>query len=70
MPQPKKRHSKSRQGKRRFSNYQTKLPTLGRCPECGAATLPHNACTVCGKYKGRQVIKIKEKGKKKNKGKE
>jgi len=60
MPQPKKRHSNSRQGKRRASNYTLTAPQISRCPECGAATLPHHACAACGKYKGHQAIKIKE----------
>ncbi|MFH1826059.1 MAG: 50S ribosomal protein L32 [bacterium] len=64
MPQPKKRHSNSRQGKRRFSNYRGSLPATSRCPACGALTLPHTACQSCGQYKGKQVKKIKSKDKK------
>ncbi|HVN66817.1 MAG TPA: 50S ribosomal protein L32 [Candidatus Sulfotelmatobacter sp.] len=61
MPVPKKRHSNIRQGKRRFSNYRLKAVALGKCPQCGAAVLPHHACPACGTYQGRQVIKLKEK---------
>lgn len=67
MPVPKKRHSNVRQGKRRFSNYRLSANKLGRCPECGAAIMPHHACQSCGKYNGRQVLKIKVKTKKKGK---
>jgi large subunit ribosomal protein L32 len=64
---PKKRHSNSRQGKRRFSNYRLSAVALGKCPQCGAPALPHRACPSCGTYKGRQVIKMKEKKGKKEK---
>jgi len=65
MPVPKKRHSNVRQGKRRFSNYRLTATQISSCPECGAPILPHHACSACGKYQGRSVIKIKvKKGKK------
>ena len=63
MPVPKKRHSNIRQGKRRFSNYRLKETSLSKCPSCGAPNLPHQACPACGQFKGRQVIKLKEKKK-------
>jgi len=45
------------------------LPKAGlkKCPKCGQAVMPHLTCTVCGTYKGRQVIKLKTKAKKKTK---
>lgn len=66
MPVPKKRHSNVRQGKRRFSSYRLPPISLGKCPQCGSPILPYNACPKCGTYKGRAVLKIKEK---KQKGK-
>ncbi|MFA5113199.1 MAG: 50S ribosomal protein L32 [Candidatus Margulisiibacteriota bacterium] len=70
MPVPKKRHSNIRQGKRRFSNYRLKSTNIGKCPQCGAPALPHQVCMNCGTYKGKQVIKLKEKkGEKKGKQK-
>ena len=63
MPVPKKRHSRSRQGKRR-ANWKLDFLNLGKCPECGAPVLPHHACPSCGSYHGRTVLKIKEKQKK------
>jgi large subunit ribosomal protein L32 len=70
MPVPKKRHSNIRQGKRRFSNYRLKATNISKCPQCGAPSLPHLACSNCGTYKGKQVIKLKEKkGEKKGKKK-
>ena len=67
MPMPKKRHSNSRQGKRRFSNYKLAPVNLSKCPSCGAAIMPHHACPACGTYKGKTVLKIKEKKGKKEK---
>ncbi|MFA4857766.1 MAG: 50S ribosomal protein L32 [Candidatus Margulisiibacteriota bacterium] len=58
MPQPKKKHSNSRQWQRRANwKLTAKKPTL--CPQCGAPTLPHFACPNCGTYRGREVIKPK-----------
>ncbi|MGN0892248.1 MAG: 50S ribosomal protein L32 [Oligosphaeraceae bacterium] len=31
------------------------------CTNCGAACLPHRACTNCGFYNGKQVLQVKEK---------
>ena len=64
MPQPKKRHSTSRQNKRR-ANWKLLAKKIGRCPQCGAASIPHHACPTCGSYKGRTAIKIKTKKKEK-----
>ena len=58
MPQPKKRHSNRRQGKRRFSNYKLKATALGTCPQCSAPILPHHACPTCGTYKGIGIVEI------------
>ncbi|MBI5701256.1 50S ribosomal protein L32 [Candidatus Saganbacteria bacterium] len=67
MPVPKKRHSRSRQGKRRAESFRAHLPGVGACPSCGAPKRPHYACAACGTYKGRAVIRVKQK---KNKAKE
>ncbi|MGB9835308.1 MAG: 50S ribosomal protein L32 [Candidatus Saccharicenans sp.] len=55
MPNPKRRHSHSRKGKRRAHDHLT-LPSFSLCPNCGSPKLPHRACPECGYYKGRQVI--------------
>lgn len=54
MAVPKKRTSRSRKGMRR-SHDHVAVPNVVYC-ECGEPTLPHRACSVCGNYKGRQVI--------------
>lgn len=66
MPVPKKKHSRSRQGKRR-ANWRVAAITLSVCPECHAPTLPHHACPSCGTYRGRVVIAKEEPGEKKKK---
>jgi large subunit ribosomal protein L32 len=59
MPNPKRKHSKSRTGKRRAHDYLT--PVLsGNCPHCGEPRLPHRVCPKCGFYRGRVVIAKKE----------
>jgi len=56
--EPKKRHSRQRQGKRRASiNFEFAQSVV--CPNCSALHLPHHVCENCGFYKGQQVIKTK-----------
>lgn len=66
MSVPKKRRTKSSVGKRRSHQALKKLK-LNDCPKCKQAILPHTACSFCGYYKGREVIKIKTKKKKEKK---
>lgn len=67
MPQePKKRHSRQRQGKRRASIHLTLARTV-TCLNCGADILTHQICPACGFYKGKQVVKKKDKNKDKDK---
>lgn len=61
MPQePKKRHSRARQGKRRASIRLVATHGI-TCPNCGANTLPHTVCKQCGFYKGLSVVHKAEK---------
>ena len=56
MPQePKKRHSRARQGKRRAS-IRLSIPQALTCPNCGSLVIPHTVCRNCGYYKGKSVI--------------
>ena len=59
MANPKRRHSKSRRGKRRGHDALT-APGTSVCPECGSITLPHRVCPECGYYKGRQVQEVED----------
>ncbi len=55
MPNPKRRHSKSRSRKRRTHDAleQTNLAT---CSNCGSKKLSHRVCPSCGYYNGKQII--------------
>ena len=66
MALQKRRHSSSRQGKRR-GEQKIHVPSISVCPNCKAPKLPHRVCGVCGFYKGKQVMQIKEKKKKEKK---
>ena len=55
MPNPKRRHSRSRTGKRRAHDHLT-AKAASICPQCSAATVPHRVCKSCGYYRGREVI--------------
>ncbi|HXG38449.1 MAG TPA: 50S ribosomal protein L32 [Bacteroidota bacterium] len=59
MPNPKRRHSKSRSRKRR-THYKATAPSLVECPQCHEQKLPHRACPNCGYYKGRSMFIPKE----------
>lgn len=59
MAVPRRKLSKSRKRKRRTHDNLPQV-NLANCPQCGEAKLPHHACSHCGTYKGREVIKIKE----------
>lgn len=55
MPNPPRRHSKSRRDKRR-THYKANIAITTECPQCGAPKLPHRACPECGYYNGRKVV--------------
>jgi len=54
---PFRRISKTRKRIRR-THMKKELPGMTTCPKCGAALKPHRACTECGNYKGKEVIKV------------
>jgi large subunit ribosomal protein L32 len=56
MPNPTRRHSKTRRDKRR-THYKTEVPTFALCSNCGAPHLYHRVCPECGYYRGNPVIK-------------
>jgi large subunit ribosomal protein L32 len=55
MPLPKRRHSSTRQAKRR-THYKLAAPTLTTCPRCKAAAQTHHICPECGYYNGKQWL--------------
>ena len=64
MGLPKRRFSRSRRDKRRLQLHLS-VPTLTRCPQCGASVLTHRICPSCGGYRGRQVIPVEVEEKRK-----
>ncbi|MBI2031012.1 MAG: 50S ribosomal protein L32 [Candidatus Levybacteria bacterium] len=67
MPQePKKRHSRQRQGKRRKS-IKLGLTNRAVCENCHKIIKPHTVCKFCGYYNKKQIIIPKVKKEKKEK---
>ena len=61
MAEPKRKHSKARRDTRRNSHWKMTLPSIVKCPQCGAARLPHRMCKECGYYNGREVVAVEAK---------
>jgi large subunit ribosomal protein L32 len=59
MPNPKRRHSKTRTSKRR-THDALKPHARSECPQCHETKLPHVVCPTCGFYGGRQVRAVAE----------
>ncbi|MFY8059076.1 MAG: 50S ribosomal protein L32 [Planctomycetaceae bacterium] len=59
MPQPKRRHSKSRSRKRNSHNA-IKPRQLAKCPQCGTFAPTHVICPSCGYYQGRTLVEESE----------
>ena len=59
MPNPKRRHSKTRTAKRRTHDALT-AAGLSECPQCHEAKPPHRVCPKCGYYRARQARAVKE----------
>ncbi len=62
MAHPTQKRTKSSKRKRN-AGFSLKKASLIKCPQCGRPTPPHQACQFCGRYRGRQVIKLKNKQK-------
>lgn len=58
--EPKKRHSRARQGKRR-NHIHLAVKESVACQNCGQQHIPHTVCANCGYYKGEQFITPKTK---------
>lgn len=65
MPNPKRKHSKSRRDKRRSANSKLFAQDLSVCSQCKKVRLPHRVCPHCGYYNGKPVVVIEEKESKK-----
>ena len=55
MPNPKRKLSRSRRGKRR-THQKAVARTLSTCSNCGTSVLFHRVCAECGYYKGKLAI--------------
>lgn len=56
---PARKVSKTRKNKRK-THLKKSAPTMVKCKNCGEVIAPHRACTKCGYYKGKEVIKQTE----------
>jgi len=59
MPNPKRRHSKTR-GRKRRTHDTLQAPAVSTCPQCHESKAPHRVCPHCGYYRGRQVRPVDE----------
>jgi large subunit ribosomal protein L32 len=60
MAVPFRRTSKTHKRLRR-THFKLAVPTLVKCPHCGASIKPHTVCPKCGYYDGKQIIAVKTK---------
>ncbi|MDE2038382.1 MAG: 50S ribosomal protein L32 [Elusimicrobia bacterium] len=65
MPNPKRKHTRSRRDSRRSQNWKLDALSSSSCPnpECKRLRPPHTVCPHCGWYDGRIVLapKVKKK---------
>ena len=59
MAVPFRRTSKTKKAMRR-KHLNKEAPAMVKCSKCGATLRPHRACTKCGNYNGKEVIKTEE----------
>ncbi len=61
MPNPKRKHTRSRRDSRRAKNWTLDLPSFVACsnPACGKLRPPHRVCPHCGFYGDRVVVEPK-----------
>ncbi|HAH05261.1 MAG TPA: 50S ribosomal protein L32 [Elusimicrobia bacterium] len=64
MPNPKRKHTRSRRDSRRASNWRLEIGGLSKCSHCGKMRAPHVVCPSCGFYNNELVLPKKEKRKK------
>lgn len=64
MPLPKRQHSVQR-GRKRRTHWKARIASLGACSNCQKPIIPHRVCPFCGYYKGKPVVVVAVKEKKK-----
>ena len=57
MAVPKRKTSKARRDKRRSNVWKISAPALEKST-CGEYKRPHRLCPACGRYDGREVVKV------------
>ena len=67
MAHPKRKQSHSRTRKRR-NHDKIQMPRMTVCPECKRLKPAQRTCPFCGYYKGREVVRVEKKQKKKKEG--
>jgi large subunit ribosomal protein L32 len=55
MAVPKKKTSPANRNKRP-THQARNVPSFQECKNCGELKIPHNLCTACGHYNGREVV--------------
>ncbi|OGR84016.1 MAG: 50S ribosomal protein L32 [Elusimicrobia bacterium RIFCSPHIGHO2_02_FULL_57_9] len=65
MPNPKRRHTRSRRDSRRSQNWKLDRLSMSPCanPDCGRLRPPHTVCPHCGFYNGKIAVVPKRKEK-------
>jgi large subunit ribosomal protein L32 len=66
---PKNKKSKSKRDKRR-THDKLKVASIVECPRCHNKKIAHRVCENCGYYNNREIIKIVNKEKSKEKSQE
>lgn len=66
MPNPKRKHTRSRRDSRRSANWRLEIAGSSACAQCGSEHEPHRICAKCGFYDG--VLVLPKREKKKGKG--
>jgi len=64
MAHPKRQHSHSRTMKKR-THQKLEAPALVECTQCKKLKPSHHVCPYCGYYKGKEVVVVERKDKKK-----
>ena len=59
MAVPKKQKSKAKVRARR-GNQAIKVAQKATCSKCGSLKIAHTVCGVCGTYKGKEVIDVEK----------
>ncbi len=63
MPNPKRKHTRSRRDSRRAQNWKLERLSASHCqnPDCGRLRRPHTVCPHCGFYDGKLAVAPKQK---------